>query len=182
MDTDIMNFGRKSFVTWTRESLEAEKENEMRKLKFRAWDLKEEMMWEVSGIDLGSRTADVFIIKYNPKSEQNERVSNFDMRYPGRVVLMQFTGLKDKNGKDIYVDDILCRSWDFKTSHKTHRYGSEVGLVVQDMSGTYCFENVEGLNPEGSTALWEIENCEIIGNKAQNPKLLEQENDSTNSR
>ena len=29
MDTDIMNFGRKSFVTWTRESLEAEKEIKM---------------------------------------------------------------------------------------------------------------------------------------------------------
>lgn len=53
----------------------------MRTIKFRAWDATEEKMSEPFGINDGaSRDADV---------------------------LMQFTGLLDKNGREIYEGDIL---------------------------------------------------------------------------
>lgn len=64
----------------------------MREIKFRAWDTVDKDFWQ--GILL---LPDMPIMYFPPKFKQNE--------HP--LVWQQYTGLKDKNGKEIYEGDIL---------------------------------------------------------------------------
>jgi uncharacterized phage protein (TIGR01671 family) len=80
---------------------------------------------------------------------------------PKDVELMQFTGLLDKNGKEIYEGDILenmnWREWNYKNGEK-HR------VVVKWTSG----KKFSGFG------IGEDTHYEIIGNIYENPELLSQ--------
>ena len=79
--------------------------------------------------------------------------------------LMQYTGLKDNNGKDIYEGDILDCTLSFEGSTLPHR-----GEVVYD--DTHCSFGTK--NETGITLFCKhnINTREIIGNIYENPELL----------
>lgn len=65
----------------------------MREIKFRAWVLKDE------GLDgLMENTMEYDVESFHDPLYEYKR---------GNIILMQYTGLKDKNGKEIYEGDIL---------------------------------------------------------------------------
>ena len=69
--------------------------------------------------------------------------------------LMQFTGLKDKNGKEIYESDIV--------ESMGHKY------LIQWMDGMF----VSLLIPEKLFQFRKVNHaCEVIGNEYENPELL----------
>lgn len=70
----------------------------MREIKFRAWQKDKKMMCEVKNIHFVSEQASL---------KEKENVTN--TRPFKDIELMQFTGLYDKNGKEIYEGDILLR-------------------------------------------------------------------------
>jgi uncharacterized phage protein (TIGR01671 family) len=70
----------------------------MREIKFRAWDKETKKIYIVNSLTLDFHYCDLW--DGNLNSEGIAR--NWD-----EVELMQYTGLKDKNGKEIYEGDIV---------------------------------------------------------------------------
>ena len=74
--------------------------------------------------------------------------------------VMQFTGLKDKNGKEIYEGDIVVCSFEQSTPEVVE-YGGWSSNAVHDVYG-YVFN----ASAENDTLI-------VIGNIHENPELLE---------
>lgn len=76
-------------------------------------------------------------------------------------ILMQCTGLKDKNGNLIYEGDILKLAEFVKPVEVKHR---ALGFVLRrEPSNTVGYDNDKYIP----------EDCEVIGNVYENPELLE---------
>lgn len=128
-----------------------------REIKFRAWIGEHKKIYDVNHIVFNA--GEVRGIRATwIKSETNKKyIYNFSMK---QFVLMQFTGLHDKNGKEIYEGDIL--EWDAKDDN-----GKKVITDVRFEKGAFVDDDVEN-EPIGS---WNIEK-EVLGNVWENPELL----------
>ena len=85
--------------------------------------------------------------------------------------LGQFTGLKDKNGKDIYEGDILQHDSFYEGDYKTEK---GIGYIkFEDFTmDLYNFKD------KYITDLFQLDkniDCEVIGNIHDNPELLDED-------
>ena len=95
--------------------------------------------------------------------------------YP-TVPVMQFTGLRDKNDKEIYESDILI-------DKEVDEYGNDISgylpVVFCQNTAQWCVDN--SFNKDGSHLVniveyLGIEHLEVVGNIYENPLLFENEN------
>ena len=134
-------------------------------IKFRAWHKTWEEMGEVTCIHFDDKQS---VISMFCEEEQASSALLDD-----EVILMQSTGLKDKNGKEIFEGDIITNGIDIVDvrNHETLGFYTMVnGREVFFGHGTSIEEFEEDI--EGFTEI-----AEIIGNIYENPELVEVEDD-----
>ena len=124
-----------------------------REVKFRAWDKRFKKMVEVEVIDWGEGR----VILAN-----GER-ADLDLD----VVLLEYTGLKDKNGKPIYEGDIIEETIPVEHTKKRAVVVWHTRRAKWVLAGTFRF---------GGGGERELANktLEVLGNVFENPELLEE--------
>lgn len=123
------------------------------KPKFRAWSKTEKIMSDVKKLDFWNGEIDA---------------RSFEETEIEEVVLMQSTGLKDKNGKEIFEGDIVRNGTDVADIKRHPTLGFYT--VVNGKEGFFG----DGMSiddfEEDAEEFSEI--IEIIGNIYENPELL----------
>lgn len=147
-----------------------------KEIKFRAWDSKSQRMYYQGEPDL-------------------EDIQSFFHHYNENDELMQFTGLHDKNGKEIYEGDILQRKnsspflvkfGDCKMLNNTYtsmfyldnreflpeHFISSANLPLIEVEGVAVETDLAMIYEYDLDAFYDRYAWEVIGNIYKNPELL----------
>lgn len=121
----------------------------MRQIKFRAWDGKTMLYSE-------NNLGDFF-------GDQSPVCSYGDDEVSKDIILMEFTGLNDWKGKNIYEGDIL----------KFKEFGKEYFAIV--MYSTMLTGFRAYAQDGGDKYLSNLNQSEVIGNKYEHPDLIQKQ-------
>lgn len=131
----------------------------MRKIKFRAWNKKKKSMHIVVTLELYFEDEQTFYVS---------TASQEDI-FPEDIELMQYIGLKDKNGKEIFEGDLL----------KPVKGYDDIYEVRELHTGFGWFEIYDGhfkkwviMEDQKHAPLYVGTNYIVIGNIHENPELL----------
>ena len=120
----------------------------MREIKFRAWDKINKEMFNVESINFQERRVYKDVVSYR----------NFN-----DIELMQYTGLKDKNNKEIYEGEILSNG----NNEKPYKVIFENGSFRAEFEGDFEEYSFDLINIVA-------QGCEIVGNIYENPELIKE--------
>jgi len=128
----------------------------MREIKFRGWN-GEKMLMYSSWFTLNRNETLCF------EEPPHNYVDDSDVDYPTRIIPMQYTGLLDKHGKEIYEGDIVNGA----SFNGSYAYGK-----IIYWKDRYVIKPI-GRFVEGIADLYYHVSClEVIGNEFENPELL----------
>lgn len=131
----------------------------MREIKFRAWDREQKHLFDVDTLC------------------PDHVIDMYCSVHPRRVCdIEQFTGLRDKNGREIYEGDILAK-WDSmpgwneeKDEPNPPKRTDQTDVATMERFPCFWLKD-EGFGCEGED-LEDSNNWEVIGNIHENPELL----------
>lgn len=121
----------------------------MREIKFRTWNTEKKQM-DYDPI-IASPGVSVYIDWCDTLCEEKN------------VIIMQYIGIKDKNGKEIYEDDIIDSGYFRNKICKIEFYNGCFGYYHPNEKAFRAFKDAHTLS-------------EVIGNIHENPELLEKNN------
>jgi uncharacterized phage protein (TIGR01671 family) len=117
----------------------------MREIKFRAFLKKHKVITKI------------IILHFNLNFIFHDHIEDNSISYFEDIELMQFTGILDKNGKEIYEGDIVLFS-DWKPKVIAFKDKSFAGFTLK--------------NTDLFLTTYDSERMEVIGNIYENPDLL----------
>jgi uncharacterized phage protein (TIGR01671 family) len=134
-----------------------------REIKFRAWNKKDKVMVDVAAMNFGPSGLWSLI----------EDAVDAELQLADGYELMQYTGLKDKNGREIYEGDVVsfgsiwARGDESDPQEESHcgvvEFDSDWGMYkVNCGADSYALGDVITFDGYG-----------VIGNIFENPELLE---------
>lgn len=141
----------------------------MREIKFRAWDKEQNCM-------LSSKATGLIIHFDGTVNAYDSEATLIGTEFINELEVMQYTGLKDKHGKEIYEGDVV------KYTLKSY-YNKTVTEMIPVTWGSYS----DGGEYVDNVECWMIrykslsdicdnkynQSVEVIGNIYENPELLE---------
>lgn len=149
----------------------------MREIKFRAWS-----------------TSDVCFVStlmFNLTETHIDGEVGWEFVWPNRFEVMQYTGMKDKSGKEIYEGDIVNVPYrrpvneDGEVAY--YKVMQQVPCVITFDDGYFWPKPIWGKKtlakniPKHRRSLWRKDWCEIVGNIYENPELLKGEANENNN-
>ncbi len=142
----------------------------MREIKFRVWDKDNNKFYEPT---YEAHKGNLEEILMSPSGDLNIRtfkkgthieILNHESNFPDRFILMQYTGLKDKSGKEIYEGDLM-----------TH-WGNIFEVTFHNGSFGLKQKTKKGAGYGSGQQPWYLGDypttTEIIGNIYENPELI----------
>lgn len=162
-----------------------------RELKFRAWIKDEGEMRYPSSDRYIKFNGDCYYIVRNLA---NSRKQIFQRENPDNIELMQYTGIKDRTGKEIYEGDIVelvggtcnylpCGDYSY------HKFVIGDKMVVQNLKSGFTLARLNLVNNYFPNIVGKVNNYDfwnhhrslkIVGNIFENPELLEIRNEKEN--
>ena len=135
----------------------------MKEIKFRAWDKNDKRIFiDPQMIDFYNKKIGYmqYQTEYMPDTSYSIPVGFEEFEYSE---LMEWTGLYDKNGEDIYEGDIIFESF----GEKYYKVIFENGSFKAEFNGDfdeYSFDLIDIV----------AQGCEIVGNIYENPELIKE--------
>jgi len=139
----------------------------MRKISFRAWDKKDKIMREIYGIQFpkisnhGNRENTIIEMHCSDYEGQKAIILSDFTRNIKDIELLQFTGLTDKNGVEIFEGDVVKNTplnIDFHTKPVEVKWDKHfAGWLFGGNSAPHYYD---------------ADDIEVIGNIYSNPELI----------
>ena len=134
----------------------------MRVVKFRAWDKEIEKIYPVLKIDFVEEWVSMY-----------SKITGRHYNWLNNLVLMQYTGLEDKNGEEIYESYIV--KFDPQSPCGDEFYNprdGEMGEVILDF-GSFVVRPIDKKREDLRFSLSELGDWVVVGNIYENPELLQ---------
>jgi uncharacterized phage protein (TIGR01671 family) len=147
-----------------------------RELKFRAWEKREKRMIyadeaknEKSLLAIGFHGLPIAV---DDGSFRDDEIIGWNIDH--RIELMQYTGLKDKNGKEIYEGDIVQVESFYDTQYAKVIWGPVSNMYIWMNGETWLFHFASGVEGPVYPHCQECngERTSIVGNIYEHPELL----------